>query len=59
MMKIGRTGMYGGKNYVFDHRDPKTGEVWSDDLPVYGSDNGKKIVGYGKWVDPKKIKWLD
>ena len=57
-MKIGRTGMYGGKNYVFDHRDPKTGEVWSDDLPVYGGDNGKKIVGYGKWVDPKKIKWL-
>ena len=59
MMKIGRTGMYGGKNYVFDHRDPKTGEVWSDDLPVYGGDNGKKVVGYGKWVDPKKIKWLD
>lgn len=57
MMKIGRKGYYSGKEFVFDHRDPKTGEVWSDDLPIYNADG--KVVGYGKWVDPKKIKWVD
>ena len=59
MIKIGRIGNYGGKDYVFDHRDPKTGEVWSDDLPIYGGDDGKKIIGYGKWVDPNRVIWHD
>lgn len=56
-MRIGRVGYYSGKEFFFDHRDPKTGEVWSDDIPVYNSDG--KVIGYGKWVDPKKVKWVD
>ena len=51
-----RYGIYKGQKYVFSHRDPVTGELWGEDIPV-----GKSPVEYGKWVpgDSVKIIWDD
>lgn len=47
-------GRYKGKRYVFTHRDPQTGDLWSDDIPV-----GKNPVEYGGWVsaDSVVLEW--
>ena len=43
--KFGRIGTVGGKKCLFTHRDPVSGEYWSDDLFD------------GKWIDASKIQW--
>ena len=53
--EYGREGMYKGKLYTFTHRNPETGEVWSDDIPVK-TDKGN---AYGRWVNPDSVKWED
>ena len=58
MISYGRYGNYGGKKCFFTLRNPKNGEVWSDDIPiVYHTANGVKIE-YGKWVASDKVQWL-
>lgn len=52
--EYGREGMYKGKLYTFTHRNPETGEVWSDDIPVK-TDSGN---AYGRWVNPDSVKWV-
>lgn len=49
-----RYGYYKGQKYVFTHRDPDTGELWGEDIPV-----GKNPTEYGKWVpgDSVKLQW--
>ena len=51
-----RRGQYNGGTYTFTHRDPKTGELWSDDIPV-----GKNPIEYGKWVPGESVRldWRD
>ena len=53
MIEVGRKGMYAGNVYVFTCRDPKSGNVWSDDIP-----NGPKIPD-GRWVDADSVHWED
>lgn len=52
MIKTGRKGRFNGKEYLFTHRNPKTGEVWSDEIKA-GKDE------YGKWVASEKVVWAD
>lgn len=40
-----RIGRYDGKQYVFTHRNPHTGEVWSDDI--------------GEWVPSDQVKFAN
>ena len=49
-----RHGRYKGKMYTFTHRDPQTGDLWGEDIPV-----GKKPTEYGCWVhaDSVVIDW--
>lgn len=49
-----RHGRYKGKMYTFTHRDPQTGDLWGEDIPV-----GNKPVEYGRWVpgDSVVINW--
>ena len=54
-----KKGIYGGKTYIFSHRNPQTGEVWSDDIPVVQFINGKKVYFYGAWIPFDSVKWLD
>lgn len=44
-------GWYKGKRYVFTHRDPETGDLWGEDIPV-----GQDPVEYGKWVPGDSVK---
>ena len=59
MISYGRYGNYGGKKCFFTHRNPKNGEVWSDDIiaSVIHTANGVKVE-YGKWVASDKVQWL-
>ena len=49
-----RHGRYKGKQYTFTHRDPQTGDLWGEDIPV-----GKKSTELGCWVqgDSVVIDW--
>ena len=49
-----RRGRYKGKMYTFSRRDPQTGDLWGEDIPV-----GKKPVEYGCWVpaDSVVLEW--
>ena len=49
-----RLGMYDGQLYTFTHRNPSTGELWGEDIPVGRRDNGKPI--YGTWVRAEKVR---
>ena len=51
-----RYGIYKGQKHIFSHRDPVTGELWGEDIPV-----GKNPTEYGRWVpgDSVKIIWDD
>lgn len=42
--KYGRVGMIGGQRHLFTHRDPISGNYWSDD--------------FDKWIDASKIQWV-
>lgn len=53
-----KKGIYGGQTYVFSHRNPQTGEVWSDDIPVVQFIRGKKVTYYGMWVPFDSVKWV-
>ena len=58
MMSFGRYGVYGGKKCFFTHRNPKNGDVWSDDIAiVHNTLNGVKVE-YGNCVASDKVKWL-
>lgn len=61
MIAFGRYGNYGGKICHFTHRNPKNGEVWSDDIPakIKYVDGKKIVVEWGKWVASDKVQWLD
>lgn len=43
-----RKGIFEGKVYTFTHRDPKTGDVWCEDI----------LWGFGCWVPNERVKWL-
>lgn len=59
MISHGRYGYYGGKPYYFTHRNPKNGDVWSDEIPVREyNERGKVVIRYGTWVASDKVKWL-
>lgn len=53
-----KKGTYRGKTYVFSHRNPETGEVWSDDIPDIQFVNGKSVMVYGDWVPFDSVKWV-
>ncbi len=46
-----KKGMYDGEIYTFTHRDPKSGELWSDDIHV------KKTGEFGKWVSADSVSF--
>ena len=60
MIAYGKYGIYGGNTYYFTHRNPKNGDVWSDEIPArIKYINGKKtVVEWGMWVATDKVKWL-
>ena len=49
-------GYYKGGRYKFTHRDPQTGDLWGEDIPV-----SKNPIEFGKWVpvDSVKLIWND
>ena len=51
-----RYGYYNGGKYTFTHRDPQTGDLWGEDIPV-----GKNPIELGKWVsgDSVRLIWSD
>ena len=51
-----RKGHYNGGNYTVTHRDPKTGDLWGEDIPV-----GKNPIEYGAWVPGESVRldWGD
>jgi hypothetical protein len=55
--KYTRKGQYGGKTYVFTHRNPQTNEVWSDEIPC--RDTTKKVTLFGAWVSSEKVQWVE
>ncbi len=59
MISYGRYGYYDGKTYYFTHRNPKNGNVWSDEIPVREfNERGKVVIRYGTWVESDKVKWI-
>lgn len=52
-----KKGIYGGKTYIFSHRNPQTGGVWSDDIPFTQFIGSKLVTMYGKWVPFDSVKW--
>lgn len=62
MMDFGKWGMYSGKKCFFTLRNPKNGDVWSDDITYdeYERRGNKsvKVTRYGMWVSTEKVKWL-
>ena len=53
-IKNQRCGIYGGQYVVFTHYNPKTHQVWSDDLYDYDIEGHKY---YGQWVDYDSVAW--
>ena len=51
-VKNARIGRYKGKQYVFTHRNPHTGEVWSDDIPDRQGEPGK-------WVPSDQVEFAN
>lgn len=49
---FGKYGEFAGKTYLFTHRDPRSGKVWSDELIA-------KDGNLGRWLYPHKVKWVD
>ncbi len=43
---MSRLGLFCGKKYLFTHRNPQTGEYWTDEI---GKD--------GMWVDSRMINF--
>lgn len=50
---MSRVGIYAGKKVTFTHRNPQTGEYWTDEL----RQNARSPLGM--WVDSKGIKFVD
>lgn len=48
---MSRVGIYAGKKVLFTHRNPQTGEYWTDEL----RQNSKSPLGM--WVDSKNINF--
>ncbi len=48
-----RYGFYKGQKHLFTHRDPATGDLWGDDIPV-----GKNPVEYGAWVPGDSVRLI-
>ena len=48
---MSRVGIYAGKNVTFTHRNPQTGEYWTDELRP----NARSPLGM--WVDSKEINF--
>ena len=42
-------GFFDGQEYTFSHFNPKTNEVYSDDIPFNDS--------YGRWVPNDSVTW--
>ena len=55
-MRFGRKGIYKGKTYTFTHWNPKTNEVWGDDILDHRDSVGLPV--YGKWVHRDKVCFL-
>ena len=53
-----KKGIYGGQTYIFSHRNPQTGEVWSDDIPFTQFIGGKPVTMHGMWVPFDSVKWV-
>ena len=48
---MSRLGIYNGKKVMFTHRNPQTGEYWSDEISPYPRSP------LGMWVDSKHINF--
>lgn len=48
---MSRIGIFNGKKVLFTHRNPQTGEYWTDEL----RQNPRSPLG--KWVDSKYINF--
>lgn len=57
MISYGRWGEYSGQTVFFTHRNPKNGDVWSDDLYTIVTTRRGKTKLYGHWVPTDKVKW--
>lgn len=60
MISYGKWGVYGGQKVFFTLRNPKNGEVWSDDIKrtYYSFEKRRDVTEYGMWVKPENVKWL-
>lgn len=52
-VKNARISRYNGESYVFTHRNPHTGELWSDDI---GTLVGGNLV-FGRWVPSDQVEF--
>lgn len=48
---MSRVGIYAGKKVLFTHRNPQTGEYWTDEL----RQNARSPLGM--WVDSRNINF--
>lgn len=46
-------GDYNGGVHLFTHRDPKSGMIWGEDIPVKGNKAGSTELG--AWVAPESV----
>ena len=53
---MSRVGIYAGKKVLFTHRNPQTGEYWTDE---YWTDELRQNARspLGMWVDSKNINF--
>ncbi len=58
MISFGRWGMYDGQIVFFTHRNPKNGEVWSDDIKHRVHTSRGSRIEHGMWVSSDKVTWL-
>ena len=63
MIAFGRYGMYGGKICFFTHVNPRTNEVWSDDIKSFGTKfvktgDNRTYAMMGDWVRKDKVQWI-
>ena len=49
-----RYGMVGGKTYLFTHRNPATGDLWAEDVPVHTGDG----LTFGKWIKSGSVRLI-
>lgn len=50
-----RRGIWKGVNSVFTHRNPKTGKLWGEDIPVFSRIYAER----GMWVPADEVKFVD